>query len=47
MGAVLTFSHTLQHWVFGDKVLLLLIPFFYFLLEPVRAGWLYYLSRKY
>ncbi len=39
------FSHTLMQRPF--KGLLLASPFLYFLLEPIRAGWLYYLSRRY
>jgi len=46
LGVLAPFSHTLMHWPFKQS-LLLLSPFFYFLLEPVRAGWLYYLSRRY
>jgi len=48
-GVLLTvlalFSHSSSHWPF--KALLLASPFLYFLLEPIRAGWLYYLSRRY
>jgi len=40
------FSHFLVHWPY-KPMLLFLIPFLYFLLEPIRAGWLYYLSRRY
>ena len=39
------FSHALAHSPFN--ILLVASPFFYFLLEPIRAGWLYYLSRRY
>ena len=39
------FGHLPTHGFF--KGLLLVSPFFYFLLEPIRAGWLYYLSRRY
>jgi hypothetical protein len=48
-GVLLTFmvlfSHAPMHWPL--KSLLLASPFLYFLLEPIRAGWLYYLSRRY
>jgi hypothetical protein len=46
VGVLAPFSHTLMHWSFKQS-LLLLSPFLYVLLEPVRAGWLYYLSRRY
>ncbi|MGD1077744.1 MAG: hypothetical protein ABR881_05420 [Candidatus Sulfotelmatobacter sp.] len=46
LGVLAPFSHTLMHWPYKQS-LLLLSPFLYFLLEPVRAGWLYYLSRRY
>ena len=46
LGVLAPFSHTLMHWPYKQG-LLLLSPFLYFLLEPVRAGWLYYLSRRY
>jgi hypothetical protein len=46
LGVLAPFSHTLMNWPFKQS-LLLLSPFLYFLLEPVRAGWLYYLSRRY
>jgi hypothetical protein len=39
------FSHVLLHWSY--KVLLLMSPFMYYVLELVRAGWLYRLSRRY
>ena len=39
------FSHALARWPL--KGLLLASPFLYFLLEPIRAGWLLYLSRRY
>ena len=42
LGALVPFSHTLTHWPF-----IVVIPFLYFLLEPIRTGWLYYLSRRY
>ena len=35
-----------NRWAFKPEVLLLM-PYLFFLLEPVRAGWLYYLSRRY
>jgi len=38
LGAV---SQTIAHWVFKPAVLLM-IPYLFFLLEPVRGGWLYY-----
>lgn len=46
LGALAPFSHTLTHWPYKQS-LLLMMPFLYFVLEPVRAGWLYYLSRRY
>jgi hypothetical protein len=46
LGPLALLSHTLAHWPLNAR-LLLLSSFFYFLLEPVRAGWLYYLSRRY
>jgi len=39
------FSPSFKHWPF--QLLLLASPFLYFLLELIRAGWLYYLSRRY
>jgi hypothetical protein len=39
-------SHTLLYWDYR-QTLLLLLPFAYMLLEFVRAGWLYILSRRY
>jgi len=42
LGVLTTLMYSLTRWP-----LVLVIPFLYFLLEPVRAGWLYYLSRKY
>jgi len=39
------YSRAFAHSLF--KSLLVASPFFYFLLEPIRAGWLYYLSRRY
>jgi hypothetical protein len=46
LGVAGAFSQTIAHWAFKPEVLLM-IPYLYFLLEPVRAGWLYYLSRRY
>lgn len=46
LGALWPFSHFLVHWPYKPTILFL-IPFLYFLLEPVRAAWLYYLSRRY
>jgi hypothetical protein len=46
MGILWPFSSFLVHWQYKPTVLFM-IPFLYFLLEPVRAGWLYYLSRRY
>jgi hypothetical protein len=46
-GVLLPLGHLLLHWSYPRQYLLLSIPFLYFLLEPVRAGWLYYLSRRY
>ena len=46
MGVLAPFSHTLMHWPYKPGFLLL-SPFLYFLLEPIRSGWLYYLSRRY
>jgi hypothetical protein len=47
LGVLLPLGHLLLHWSYPRQYLLLSIPFLYFLLEPVRAGWLYYLSRRY
>ena len=46
LGVAGAFSQTIAHWAFRPGVLLL-IPYLFFLLEPVRAGWLYHLSRRY
>jgi len=46
LGVLGAFSQTIAHWVFKPEVLLT-IPYLFFLLEPVRGGWLYYLSRRY
>ncbi len=46
LGVLWPFSHFLVNWPYKPTVLFM-IPFLYFLLEPVRAGWLYYLSRHY
>jgi hypothetical protein len=46
LGVLLPFSRTLMHWPYKPGYLLL-SPFLFFLLEPVRAAWLYYLSRRY
>lgn len=46
LGVLWPFSHFLVHWPYKPTVLFM-IPFLYFLLEPIRAGWLYYLSRRY
>ena len=46
LGVLGAFSQTIAHWVFKPAVLLM-IPYLFFLLEPVRGGWLYYLSRRY
>jgi len=46
LGVLAPFSHFLMHWPFKPS-LLTAIPFLYFLLEPVRAVWLYVLSRRY
>ena len=46
LGVAAAFSQTIAHWAFRPAVLLV-IPYLFFLLEPVRAGWLYYLSRRY
>jgi len=46
LGVAAAFSQTIAHWAFKPAVLLV-IPYLLFLLEPVRAGWLYYLSRRY
>jgi len=40
------FSHAIIHWRFS-QALFFASPFLYFLLAPVCAGWLYYLSRRY
>jgi hypothetical protein len=44
--AFLLLGRVLLHWSLDGK-LLVLLPFLYFMLEPVRAGWLYRLSRSY
>jgi hypothetical protein len=46
LGVAGALSQTLFHWAFKPEVLLM-IPYLFFLLEPVRGGWLYYLSRRY
>jgi len=46
IGVLAPFSHFLMHWPYKPS-LLTLIPFLYFVLEPVRAVWLYVLSRRY
>lgn len=46
LGVLWPFSHFLVHWPYKPTVLFT-IPFLYFVLEPIRAGWLYYLSRRY
>ncbi len=46
LGVLWPFSQFLVHWPY-KPMLLFMVPFLYFLLEPVRAGWLYYLSRRY
>jgi hypothetical protein len=46
LGVLVPFSHTLMHWPYKPGFLLL-SPFLFFLLEPVRALWLYYVSRRY
>jgi hypothetical protein len=40
------FSRAVAHWAFKPDVLLM-IPYLFFLLEPVRGGFLCYLSRRY
>ena len=47
LGVLMPLCHLQLHWSYPRQYLLLSIPFLYFLLEPVRAGWLYYLSRRY
>jgi hypothetical protein len=46
LGVAGAFSQTIAHWAFKPDVLLM-IPYLYLPLEPVCAGWLYYLSRRY
>ena len=46
LGVAGALSQTIAHWAFKPEVLLM-IPYLFFLLEPVRGGWLYYLSRRY
>jgi hypothetical protein len=46
LGVLLPFSRTLTHWPYKPGFLLL-TPFLFFVLEPIRAAWLYYLSRRY
>jgi hypothetical protein len=46
LGVAGALSQTIAHWAFKPE-LLLMIPYLFCLLEPVRAGWLYYLSRRY
>jgi hypothetical protein len=45
LGILAPLLEKFTHWPLSQN--LLLIPLLYFLLEPVRAGWLYYLSRRY
>jgi hypothetical protein len=47
LGVLVPLGHVLLHWSYPTQHLLLCIPFLYCLLEVVRAGWLYYLSRRY
>jgi hypothetical protein len=46
LGVAGAFSQTVAHWAFKPEVLLM-IPCLFFLLEWVRAGWLYHLWRRY
>jgi hypothetical protein len=46
LGVAATFSQTIAHWAFKPNVLLM-VPYLFFVLEPVRSGILYHLSRRY
>jgi hypothetical protein len=46
LGTLAPLSHTLLYWDYR-QTMILLIPLAYMLLEFVRAGWLWYLSRRY
>lgn len=46
LGVLAPLSHTVLLWDYR-QTLILLFPFAYMLLEFVRAGWLYILSRRY
>ena len=46
LGVLAPFSKTLMHWPYKPGFLLL-SPYLFFLLEPVRGAWLWYVSRRY